>query len=610
MWVLGLCLAYVAACLAKVDFSRVPPEASGKLWDAVLSKDVMLGLMGNLAVHLLLLLLLALVAVPLRHWLIERARARPWFAGLTAACMAWGTAFSFNQLLFDYSAHSEIFADAVVWPIFLGTSALLIVGWVHLAMQHRRVTGAILIFGFASMVLAQMGPGLANAARPMSTAPNVFVFGIDSMSMPVFQDNAGQLPNLWKIWQSAHRYENAHTPLARTCPAWMSVLSGKPPVEHGAVFNLRQDDRVERKDLLSQDLRRQGYRTVFALDERRFCHISNQHGFDSVVGPEVGVLDFVVQSLNDSPLTNLILQWEPIAEWLGYSHHNVASVANYNAKGFSLAVLDAVGEGSGPVFAAMHFESAHYPYRSRHTSIGKHERLEGYERHISALKVVDAQVGVVLDGLRRKGMLDNALLVLLSDHGESFGRPMRIEYLNGQQSELRPYGHGAFLLHPNESHVVLGFAHFVNGHLAGGGGASKELVSLADVRGGVDQFLRDGEIMSLKSQGCLMLETGVRFDAASDLSNFDPAEIVKQASRFYEIDQTGLMHLREEGLAELITKKDVARLCGDTFTLDEPATGRVATYRRTADSATEIVLRAEDVQAIHAHRQRLMRLTQ
>lgn len=610
MWVLGLCLAYVAACLAKIDFSRVPPEASGKLWDAVLSKDVMLGLVGNLAVHLLLLLLLALVAVPLRHWMLERVRVQSWLAGLTAACMAWGAAFSFNQLLFGYSAHSEIFDDVVVWPIFLGTSAMLIVGWVYLAMRYRRVAGAMCLIFFVAMVLTQMGSGLANAARPISSAPNVFVFGIDSMSMPVFQENAERLPNLWKIWQSAHRYENAHTPLARTCPAWMSVLSGSPPVEHGAVFNLRQNDRVERNDLLSQDLRRQGYRTVFALDERRFCHISKQHGFDLVVGPEVGVLDFVVQSINDSPLTNLILQWAPIAEWLGYSHHNVASVANYNAKGFSLAVLDAVGDGAGPVFAAMHFESAHFPYRSRHTDIGKNEQLEGYERHTSALEVVDAQVGVVLEGLRRKGMLDNALLVLLSDHGESFGRPMRVEYLNGQQSEVRPYGHGAFLIQPNESHVVLGFSHFINGRPADSGRTSKELVSLVDVREGINHFLRDGEVVSLKSPGCVMLETGVRFDAASDLSQFDPAEIVKQASRFYAIDHTGLMHIREEALAELIAKKDVARLCGETFTLDEPATGRVATYRRTADSATEIAILPEDVQAIHVHRQRLMQLAQ
>lgn len=610
MWVLGLCLAYVAACMAKVDFSRVPPEASGKLWDAMLSHEVMLGLVGNLAVHLLLLLLLALLAAPLRHWMIARVRTQPWLAGLTAACMAWGAAFSFNQLQFGYSAHSEIFADSAVWPILLGTSALLLTGWVNLALQNRRAAGAMCFLGLASMVLAQIGPGLANAAGHRPPAPNVFVFGIDSMSMSVFQEQGENFPHLWRIWKSAHRYENAHTPLARTCPAWMSVLSGKNPVEHGAVFNLRQDDRVERNDLLPQDMRKQGYRTVFALDERRFCHISNHHGFDVVVGPELGVLDFVVQSMNDSPLTNLVLQWEPLAEWLGYSHHNVASVANYDAKGFSLAVLDAVGDGRRPVFAAMHFESAHYPYRSRHAKVGKNDQLEGYERHLAALKVVDEQVGIVLDGLRRKGMLDSALLVLLSDHGESFGRPMRIEYLGGQQSELRPYGHGAFLLQPNESHVVLGFAHFLNGLPVGGGRTSKDLVSLSEIRGGVNQFLRDGSVAPLKAQNCLMLETGVRFDATSDLSQFDPAEIVKQASRFYEIDNMGLMRLREDGLAELIAKKDVARLCGDTFTLDEPATGRVATYRRTADAAIEKDLQAEDVQAIHAHRQRLMRLTQ
>lgn len=610
MWVIGLCLAYVAACVAQVDFSRVPPEASSGLLDAVLSKDVMLGLTGNVAVHLLLLLLLALIAMPLRHWMIARLRTQPWLAGVTAASMAWGAAFSFNQLQFGYSAHSEMFAKSAVWPIFVGTSILLAVGWVHLAARHRKMAGVMCLLALASMGLAQMGPRPANAAKPPAVAPNVFVFGIDSMSMPVFQENGQQLPHLWRIWQSSHRYENAHTPLARTCPAWMSVLSGKSPAEHGAVCNLRQWDRTERKDLLSQDLHRQGYRTIFALDERRFCHIDGRYGFDAVVGPDLGVLDFIVQSMNDSPLTNLILQWEPLAEWLGYSHHNVASVANYDANGFSLAVLDAVGKGRGPVFAAMHFESAHFPYRSRHASVGKNDQLEGYDRHLAALKVVDAQVGMVLEGLRRKGMLENALLVLLSDHGESFGRPMHIRYLNGKQTQLRPYGHGAFLIQPNESHVVLGLTHFVGGEPEERGSTSTDLVSLADVRAGVNDFLRDGRIRPLKPRDCLMLETGIRFEATSDLSQFDPAELMKEASQFYAIDPSGLMHLREDRLADVIAKKDVARLCGETFTLHESATGRAATYRRTAESATEIALQTEDVQAIQAHRQRLMRLAQ
>lgn len=309
--------------------------------------------------------------------------------------------------------------------------------------------------------------------------------------------------------------------------------------------------------------------------------------------------------MNDSPLTNLFLQSPRLADWLKYSRHNVASVANYSADGFSRSVLDAVNVGRGPVFAAVHFESAHFPYRSRHSGLDKHAEVDGYQRHLAALKVVDAQVGVVLEGLRRSGKLDNALLVLLSDHGESFGQEMHIQRLNGERSVIRPYGHGAFLIEPDESHVLLAFTHFVNGQPEDEGSVSNDLVSLTDIRSGVNEFLRDGEITPLKPSACLMVETGVRLDATSDLSRFDPAETIKQASQFYKIGPTGLMSLREEKLAELISTKDIARICSETITLDDAATGKAITYRRARGSAVEVPLRLDDVRAIQSHRQRL-----
>ena len=270
MWVVGLFLAYVAACYAHIDFDRIPPEASGQLLEALLNARVTVGLLTNVAVHLLLLSLLAVASLPLRAMLIGRVGMRPWLAGLTTVCMAWGAAFSFNQLQYGYSAHSEIFAKNAVWPIFITTSGLMFAGWLNFVLNQRRAAGVLALIGMVGLALPQLSPRAANASRTSPASPNVFIFGIDSLSLPVFLENSGQLPNLWNLWNRSHRYENAHTPLARTCPAWMSVLTGKPPVEHGAVFNLRQVHRTEQHDLLSIDLKKDNYRTVFELDERRF----------------------------------------------------------------------------------------------------------------------------------------------------------------------------------------------------------------------------------------------------------------------------------------------------------------------------------------------------
>jgi hypothetical protein len=102
---------------------------------------------------------------------------------------------------------------------------------------------------------------------------------------------------------------------------------------------------VARDALLPEDLRQQGYRTVYGIDERRFNNIDTRFGFDALVGPKTGALDFTIQTFNDTPLTNFLLQ-TPLGHWLlPLSYINVASVNNYDAQGFVNRVL---AETDGP----------------------------------------------------------------------------------------------------------------------------------------------------------------------------------------------------------------------------------------------------------------------
>jgi arylsulfatase A-like enzyme len=72
--------------------------------------------------------------------------------------------------------------------------------------------------------------------------------------------------------------------------------------------------------------------------------------------------------------------------------------------------------GSAPFFAWMHFYDTHRPYRL------PDEFARSYaDPYAAAIAFEDAQIQRLLDGLEALGRLDDTLLVVVGDHGESLG---------------------------------------------------------------------------------------------------------------------------------------------------------------------------------------------
>lgn len=610
MWRWFFSAAYVTTCALGIESSRIPPEAAEKIRPAFADHSVLLGLAGNMLVHAALLGLFIGFLYPLHYALKRQSHVRLTMASAMTVLTGWAFVFSANQVFFSHSAHAHLFSPDVAWGVAIASFLAIVLGWLYWMSRvcSLRAIGiaAVIIVCAGLMVVQNRWNWSANAAAITHGGhPNIFILGIDSLSMPVLKEHKDRFPHIARIWNYSQRYEAAQTPLARTCPAWMSILTGKMPAEHGAVFNLRDATKTAYADSIQAELgRRLNYRTLFALDERRFCHIDETMGFDSVVGPELGILDFVVQSINDTPLTNFILQWPVVEGALSYSHYNVASVANYSADGFVGAVLKEL-KGPQPIMAAVHFESAHYPYRSRHADSVHQAHNDNYSRHLAALEVVDRQVGQFMNELSQRGMLANALVVLLSDHGESFGVDYPVRMLDGESVDVRGYGHGAFLLKSEESNVVLGFAHYVNGISQTKPESVEHMVSLIDVRQQINRFIDRGILPHIQSRDCVLLETGVRLNAVANLDQVDPADVVRQAAEFYEIGAAGRMRLRESKLPQLIETKDVGLMCGQTLTLYESAHQNIRAYKRAHDSAIEIKVNPEHAKWIALYRQQL-----
>lgn len=502
---------------------------------------------------------------------------RPGICLALVMALGWVALMAANGCAFP-SSNPAVFYTAVSTPLALGLSlgplaiGTLVLAWDALTRLRRQglprrawwtaglTAGGLLMIGG----LWHSGPATAQAAG----GRNVILIGVDSLSEPLWRQEQQRLPTITRLIQQSQFYESAYTPLGRTFPAWVTILTGKVPAEHRALFNLRSLDGVVRDALLPQDLRQQGYRTVYGIDERRFNNIDTRFGFDALVGPKTGALDFTIQTFNDTPLTNFLLQ-TPLGHWLlPLSYINVASVNNYDAQGFVNRVLAAT-DGPQPLFLAVHFLSGHFPYTTRHAP-WRYPGSRGFRaRHVEGLAVADRQIAELLSGLKNSGRLDDALVVILSDHGEALGEPEPLQDLAGERVQHATYGHGMDLISDMQNHIVLGTLQFKGGRPVNmPQSQTSPLVSLLDLRPLVNAYVQSGAVPTIQPAApCIPVETGLRLASTESYVGLDPQQVAAEGAGFYRLDPTGLMQLRDERLGDLIADKDVGLRCIDRLTI-------------------------------------------
>jgi arylsulfatase A-like enzyme len=112
-----------------------------------------------------------------------------------------------------------------------------------------------------------------------------------------------------------------------------------------------------------------------------------------------------------------------------------------------LDFIDAPGQAGRPFFLMGWTDQSHDPYVES-PGVASIDFLPGRDdqprlnRYLNVLRDVDGAIGDLLDGLRRRGLADDTLVVITGDHGEAFGAPHDQE------------GHGA-ALYEESVHVPL-----------------------------------------------------------------------------------------------------------------------------------------------------------
>lgn len=421
--------------------------------------------------------------------------------------------------------------------------------------------------------------------------PHLIVIGVDSLRNDAVGEGrgVGVTPHIdFFLRESAHRFLEATTPLARTYPSWVATLTGRYPRNTGAREDLASRGALQSFETLAQTAKRAGYHTIWAMDEVRFSNIDERYGFDQLVTPTIGVADFLLGKANDLPLTNLVAN-----SWLGRlmfpaTYGNRAAAHTYRPRTF-VDWLDREVQPRGPTLLAVHLTLPHHPFYWADSTEQAFDRdTDSAYRYLNCVIAADRQFGGILESLERKGMLDNAIVVLMSDHGEALGVPGVDSLLQGREvlelldgNRIFLIGHGSSVFSPNQFSTVLAVRGFGKAELPPGR-IHHEAVSMidiaptiADLAGLPSPPAYDGHSLRPLVYGdragsapladrVFFSETGFRTPIL-DAEHIDEAGLLGKAAPFFVMNQEARLEVRPELLPRLIADKERAAFSRDWF---------------------------------------------
>jgi hypothetical protein len=515
------------------------------------------------------------------HWFSGSQHKRQWFLLIHT----WITIISLNAYYFPLSQYSRLMLS--IFP----RTGILCCGFISVSI----ITYA-LIYSFIQwcqnypLPIITLGLCLISTAPPIiyqekTNQPNVFIIGVDSLSPSSI--DATRTPTLWHFVHENVWFQEAISPLARTYPAWSTILSGLHPAHHQVRYNLIRT-RLAAEKSIAWEMKQKHYTTLFATDDRRFNLLDESFGFQHIIGPREGVNDMLLGTFNDFLLGNLFINSQ-IGKWFfPYNYMNRASYFSYYPQTFNQALKQAIEtrESGKPIFMAVHFTLPHWPYAyasssdpSAYQEYNIADRIPLYQQ---ALRAADQQVYTFLQTLKNNHLLHHALVIVLSDHGETLYTPLsrplsRETYQATEKSVFETYlekhtstvldrsaGHGSDVLSPEQFHCVVAMQYYHQGQPQYSARRIKERIGLQDVAPTLLDYTHQATAsldgISLRPyveqkkripQRTFILESGM-------LPNqFLSREQARLAGKtFFEVDPiTTLLHIRQDKLDELDKQK-------------------------------------------------------
>lgn len=264
------------------------------------------------------------------------------------------------------------------------------------------------------------------------------------------------MPFLDSFAEKGVDFSQAYTPNPTCMPARVSMFTGRYCQSHCVRTNHNAADAVYTEDLLDV-LKQQGYTTALC-GKNHSHHKVEEFDFHEVNG-HLGVEDRQHLSQSEQKLDDYLKTLKFI-DSMEPSPGDVSDQLPYRNVSSALKFVDEVKETEKPFFAWVSFAEPHNPYQvcepyfsmfpphllpplstgpenlegkgPRYTWIrGIWEKVLGTEieqrinrdrsNYLGMLRLIDDQFKRLIEGLEQRNLLDNTLVIFLSDHGDFMG---------------------------------------------------------------------------------------------------------------------------------------------------------------------------------------------
>ncbi|MFN3235129.1 MAG: sulfatase-like hydrolase/transferase [Gammaproteobacteria bacterium] len=529
--------------------------------------------------------------------------------GIVLWAYAWVVIFLANQYFYPYSLFAFLphlgWVEDVVGILLLVASVIALLIFLYTmacfyqASEHkgRLITAAVIV-----AVLLTGSVELPKHERKKLSKPNVVIIGIDAVR-PDFVTKQ-RMPHVYDFLHSATNFTEATTPLARTFAAWVSILTGNYPRETHARYGLPTFEELNLNGDISTVLRREGYYTVFSIDERRFNNIDDEHfGFDQFIGNKMGFDDFFIGTINDFPLTNLFINTRLGKYLFPYTYANRSSYPTYSPSEYVARLDDELNVPSGkPLFLGIHICLPHWNWLWSKAPFDNDAEsdIKDIRTYEASLKRADEQFYQIMKMLARKKLLNNAIVVLMSDHGQSFAQPsdalINKDHYVGRsalydaplEDVLQPVdGHGTSVIDMTQYRNMLAFKRY-NGQSF----VVKDIdapVNLIDIAPTILNVLNmpipkvsgisllpylKGDTLTLKEPRTFFLETGFTLPGIL-LAKKSLKAIMAQSISYFDVEtKTGRLVMRPNLAKIVIAGKQRAEIYGKWMLVYYPTSNR------------------------------------
>ena len=274
---------------------------------------------------------------------------------------------------------------------------------------------------------------LASCAET-SPPPNLLLVVVDTLRqdrVSAYGAERVTTPNLDRLAERSYLFTHAQTPRAKTTPAMTSLMTGLYPHDHGVRDLSKPFDGKART--LAEHLGRNGFETAGIIGnyvltrDRAGLHL----GFDTWIEDlpqRIGVPPDDVPQRTATSLTDAALEtagsFDAERPWFLYLHymdpHGLYAPPEEHDR-FESAAPDPIPD-EVPEHPIHKRRVAEYnvPDEAR-LADGRADAARVRDLYDGEVHYADAQIGRLLADLEERGLLENTIVVVTSDHGESLG---------------------------------------------------------------------------------------------------------------------------------------------------------------------------------------------